>query len=172
MEVITLNKTFKIIVSICLILVTGTVMYMGIEHAVTVVQGTKADPTTAIAFTWKDTPSQVLNKGNQDANIDWTTLDLTAYTSTTAKMVYLRMYICYPHSAGTYTLNVRKNGTTTIEDTSPGLRVNRFECVTEGEIYFYDCIVGMDTNQIIEYKIGVSIVAHANFVINVLGYWE
>lgn len=121
---------------------------------------------------WKDASEVALNDDDRTALLDWTDLDLTAYTSANAKFAILLLDIVVDSisAGGSAWLWVRKDGT---EPTiSPGIRT----ADTEGDEALAHrvgiAIVGMASGQVIEYKIAVFGTIQVDSTISVLGYIE
>jgi hypothetical protein len=156
--------------------------YMPIKHKNLVAVGTpdnitnhwNADHATsggsvAYGLVWKDASQNALNVLNQGATVDWTVLDLTAYTSANARMAYLQLTLVVDTATKDYYLGVRKNGTTPGQ--FPLVRVNQGNA-NAADIFMGYVIVGLDTNQVIQYRIDVEAGGQCDIQIDVLGYWE
>lgn len=112
----------------------------------------------------------VLTDSNRSATLDWTDLDLTAETSERAKFAILLLRVS-PDTVGTGTysyLQVRKNGVASAY--TPILRL-MLE-VEQGTYYFECVIVGLDSDQVLEYKISVGTDWQIDSRIDLLGYIE
>ncbi|GAJ07909.1 unnamed protein product [marine sediment metagenome] len=120
---------------------------------------------------WKDTSEQALLDIARTTSLDWTDLDLTAFTSPGAKcaIVQLQFYII-SITGGKAVLEVRKKGTTTtINDfiVAGAKQGDLAQAELEGV-----AIVGLDAGQTIEYKTTITDTININSMINVLGYIE
>jgi len=155
---------------------------MGIKHAVTVSSGQVAKSatqwnadhqtpggSTAYGLVWKDASEAALTLTNQAATVDWTDLDLTAYTSANARMAYLQLTLTVDTATKDYYLAVRKNGTTPGQ--FPLVRVNQGNA-NAADVFMGYVIVGLDSGQICEYRIDVEAGGQCDVQIDVLGYWE
>jgi len=120
---------------------------------------------------WKDLSQAALEDLNRTETLDWTTLDLTAYTSADAKIAFVRLQI-HVDTVGTGArclLRARQNGTTSVA--FPEIRVNK-EAVTAGNYFSFTSLVGMDSGQVIEYNIIIDTGWQIDSYIDVLGYIE
>jgi len=100
---------------------------------------------------WKDASEQAMIDGNRLATLDWTDLDLTAFTSATAKIAYLELQLradTVGNGSFVY-LSVRKNGTT---PTFTPILIQGTE-IKAMVSYRRDILVGLDSGQVIEYRI-------------------
>ncbi|MFW9991892.1 MAG: hypothetical protein ACFFD4_07805 [Candidatus Odinarchaeota archaeon] len=123
------------------------------------------------ALNWKASPDQVLSDTDRTTDQDWTDLDLTAYTSANARLVFLRLRIHIDSvSTGQVSLNVRKNGDT--PSYWPLVFFTDADGRTAGGDYYAIVMCGMDSGQVIEYKIDVSGTIQVDSYIEVLGYIE
>lgn len=118
---------------------------------------------------WKETVT-VLTDSNRTESLDWTDLDLTAFTSSGAEFAMLLLRVSADTvGTGSYSyLQVRKNGSSSAY--VPALRV-ALE-VTEGVYYFEFVIVGLDSDQVLEYKISVGTDWQIDSRIDLVGYIE
>jgi len=119
---------------------------------------------------WKDTPSNALTDLNRTVSLDWTDLDLTAFTSANAKfaILLLRMNID-AHTDGDLYLHTLQNGTT--PSVSTMILVKEANAVASSFWEHY-CIIGLDTGQVIQYKITLTGTAQIDSYLEVLGYIE
>ena len=113
----------------------------------------------------------VLEDNERFTTLDWTDLDLTSETSSNAKFAILLLRF-RPTTIGTGSysyIGVRRNGD------SPA-RFPRIyphiDGLTGGEQFYAEVIVGMDSNQVIEYKIYVGTDWEIDSTIYLLGYIE
>jgi hypothetical protein len=161
-------------------------MGTGIKHAVTVSNGTKANPTTQwnaehtisnpdnpLQLIWKDASTNALTLGNQNADVTWTTLDLTTATSVKALCAYIqvRLKVEALQDGDYIKAEFRKNGTTPASPLT--LNINKGE---EGVNYnFYQTfIVGLDSSHVMQYQLTSDdwTNGQVDFFIDVLAYWE
>lgn len=128
-----------------------------------------AAPAVGSQVIWKDISELALNLAGQSSSIDWTDLDLSAYTSANAKLAILRIYITITaYTSGYLILTVRKKGTTPTY--MQQVQSDNQECSNKiGENHV---ITGLDNAQVLEYKIDISGTATATFRIAVMGYIE
>lgn len=121
---------------------------------------------------WKDASEQALADLNRTTTLDWTDLDLTAYTSAAAKCGLLQLHLNLDSVTGdAYAyMGIRKNGTTPTY--YPIIIVNTNAGHTAGWAPRHFYIVGLDSGQIIEYTIVISGTIQVDNYINVLGYIE
>lgn len=118
---------------------------------------------------WKSVKHRVLALTEQDADIDWTEIDLTVATSSNATMALLRM-ILMPRVIGTGTwilYSVRKKN-----DTGSGAtRYTQNEChafvTMEEQIW-----IGLDSAQVIEYALDLTTDWEVDIWIDVYAYVE
>jgi len=121
-----------------------------------------------IELIMKDEPGGALALLNQAADVAWTDLDLTAYTSATSRIVKLELKINVDTAAVDYALFVRKNGGS--DTFYPALYVNSNEAHAF-DIFSREVTLAMDTGQVIEYKL-TAVGGQADFYIAVMGYYE
>lgn len=121
---------------------------------------------------WKDVPERALRLLNQTEDLDWTDLDLTAYTSASAKIAILglRLKIDSLTNTAVALWKVRKNGTT--PSYYPRIRAgSEMGDTTYADLFEY-ALVGLDSGQVIEYELGVTGTIQVDVEIRVLGYIE
>ncbi len=120
---------------------------------------------------WKTIPSIAMTDPPRTVTLDWTDLDLTAYTSENAKLAILLIrFRGIEIGTGTYSeLAVRENGTTTTY--TPRLRIDK-EGITAALDQYLDVVVGLDSGQVLEYRIDVGTGWTVDARIVVLGYIE
>ena len=117
---------------------------------------------------WKSWPANVLTDKDRTTALDWTDLDLTSATSVNTKfaLLFLRFHPSVAGTAGDSILSIRKNGT------NPAcynqLRVSYYEGAWALRQLFV--IQGLDSGQIMEYKIDPATGATVTAYIDVLGY--
>jgi len=175
------KKVLSLLLVAALLAVIGDVT-LGIKHAVTVAPGqvaksatqwnadhTTVGGSTAYGLVWKDASETPLTLTNQAATVDWTDLDLTATTSTNARLAYLQLTVTVDTGNKDYIFGVRKNGTT--PGAYPQIRINQGLAVAT-DIWIDEVIVALDANQILEYYLFVEAGGQADCSISVLGYWE
>jgi len=118
---------------------------------------------------WKDASERALNLANQTTTIEWTDLDLTAYTSANAKFAILRLRAHLDsYTDGQTWLNIRKKGTT------PTYMhyVYPISNPVSGNEYELGIIQALDSEQVIEYYVRFTGTAQVDYTIDVLGYIE
>lgn len=118
---------------------------------------------------WKDTPEIAWSVDNGSA-FDWTDLDLTAYTSATAKIAILCLQFTMGDTgtAGATDFSLRKNGTT---DTTYFWRTSY--TAPDWQSLTANLLLGLDTGQVMERKITFATGASALYAsITVYGYVE
>ncbi|GAI05556.1 unnamed protein product, partial [marine sediment metagenome] len=132
---------------------------------------TKAYADTFIKFIWKDWSSTALSIFNQVNTIAWTDLQLDIYTSPAAKaaILLLELHIDIVGTGNYSWLGVRKNGTSPTR--RPLLQLDKAGC-TAGNNHYEQVIVGLDTEQLIEYYLYVGTNWQLDVRISVLGYIE
>lgn len=120
---------------------------------------------------WKDTPELALNDTNRTASLSWTVHDLTGWTSATAKFAILQvLFRADTIGTGSYSqVRARKNGTS--PTAYPTLELDK-DGVTTGVYHYALWIVGLDSEQKIEYSITVGTNWNVDTLIYVLGYIE
>lgn len=120
---------------------------------------------------WKDASEQALSDLNRTSSLSATDLDLTAYTSSDAKLVILTVTVVVDTigSGSNCVVGVRKNGTTPAA--APQNKVMK-DGVTTGVPIPVEVIIAMDTDEIIEYWITIGTGWQIDTYINVLGYIE
>jgi len=119
---------------------------------------------------WKDASERALSDENRTTYLDWTGLDLTAYTSANAKFALLQLNFRAQDAGTAYDswLQVRKNGTT--PDYFPEIMITNTD---PDWCYRTLCpILGLDANRKIQYNITVATGATVDSWIDVLGYVE
>ncbi|MBA7578722.1 hypothetical protein ES708_20587 [subsurface metagenome] len=120
---------------------------------------------------WLSTPLKVMEDDGRLETLDWTDLDLNSVTSDNAKLAILLLQF-RPLEIGTGSnsyIGVRKNGET--PDFYPR-RIVYIDGFTGGERSYTEVIVGMDSNQVIEYRIYVGTDWEIDSDIEILGYIE
>ena len=122
----------------------------------------------ALSLESKDASETVANYPNRDADLAWTDVDVTAETSSVAKMAYVQINMTVD-VVGLIACGValRKNGTTPTD--YPALIVDDGATVTANYTGLF--IVGLDSDQIFE----VDFIANGfqiDIEVNVLAYWE
>ena len=117
---------------------------------------------------WKDASSAAMADDNRTTTLDWTDLDLTAYTSQYAKFALIVASIHIDSwTSGRVTIRLRKNGTApnqpvVVEASNP----------LAGQWYLLTIYCALDSEQILEYRLEIVGTAQADFQIQVLGYIE
>lgn len=120
---------------------------------------------------WKPTGEVALDDNNRTATLDWTELDLTAYTSERAKFAIVRLYI-KPDTVGSgdYSyLRIRENGSITTR--TPRVDLDKAGS-TEGVIHYETAIIALDNDRKIQYAITPGTGWQLDSNIDVLGYIE
>lgn len=119
---------------------------------------------------WKDASERALTDSNRTTTLNFTDLDLTAYTSAAAKfaIIQLRIHSDAVGASGYSYLTIRKNGTTPAYAPLIMLEYG----MGAGNTYFLLGIVGLDAGQGIEYKIYVDADFQIDSYIDILGYIE
>ena len=121
---------------------------------------------------WKDASEQALADLNRTTTLDWTDLDLTAYTSADAKFAILTLIIAVDSIegvSGAY-IGVRKNGTTPTWYQVVNVASRNGDIA--GSSHYATAIVGLDSGQVIEYILSMYTTIQFDSYINVLGYIE
>jgi len=120
--------------------------------------------------TWKDVSANALVDEGRTTALDWTDLDLTSDTSANAKfaLLLLRFHPSVAGTAGDSILHIRKNGTTPSQYNQ--LKISYHEGAWAFRYLFV--IQGLDSGQIMEYKIDPATDATVTAYIDVLGYIE
>ena len=147
------------------------VLHVGGVTLVTWSSGDKITATKLNAINgliWKDTPATALTKTNQAADIAWTDLDLSSYTSADAVAAYIQLRISIDTQNKYYVLEARKNGCTPVAG-YPSLYIWNAEA---SETRTETAIIGLDSNQLMEYQLVVEAGGQCDAYIYVLGYWE
>ena len=126
--------------------------------------------TNLSKITWKDVSANVLSDTDRTTALDWTDLDLTSATSANAKfaLLFLRFHPSVSGTAGDSILRIRKNGTDPVYYNQ--LRISYHEGAWAFRQLFV--IQGLDSGQIMEYKIDPATDATVTAYIDVLGYIE
>lgn len=122
---------------------------------------------------WKDASENALTLLNQTSFIDWTALDLTAYTSAAAKWVYLRLrlHIDSILESAEVGLYVRKKDTSTAA--TPAIYGTYANGLRDGGEIWGVVFCGMDAGQEIEYYLAIiGAAVQLDVYIDVLGYIE
>lgn len=127
---------------------------------------------TKSGVVWKDASENALTDSNRTASKTWTVLDLTAYTSANAKLAVLKLslFIDSITPAAYVYLSVRKKGTT--PNVYPQVIAYSSHGDIAGALQEAVVIVGMDTEQVIEYQILLAGTIQVDSYIDVLGYIE
>ena len=156
---------------------------MSIKHAFVSAKADEADTTLVrpsnwnaehvtnlSKITWKDVSANALKDESRTTALDWTDLNLTTFTSANAKFALLLLRFVCPvtGTAGDSRLSIRKNGTAPAEYSH--IVTTHFEADWTYNHLFV--IQGLDSGQIIEYKIDVATGATVSSYIDVLGYIE
>ena len=125
---------------------------------------------SGIELIWKDASERALHLANQVAGVAWTDLDLTAFTSATAKIavIQLRLTVTTVGSA-VCSLGIRKNGTTPTY--YPIMSADPYFPIA-GNYIAEVCLIGMDTGQVIEYHVSMGAGWDVDCDIEVLAYYE
>ncbi|MBA7678397.1 hypothetical protein ES703_86672 [subsurface metagenome] len=122
---------------------------------------------------WKSTAPTVMSDDNRTVGLAWTDLDLNVltWTSDHAKfaILLLRMRSITVGSGSYSALGVRKNGTT---PSYYPLVKPYIEAAANNDRFYAFVIVGMDSDQVIEYKINVGTGWEVDTDITLLGYIE
>lgn len=121
---------------------------------------------------WKDVSERALSDLNRTTSLDWTDLDLTAYTSSDAKFVIIMAFVNIDSitGAGYGNYYLRKNGTTPAYQ--PLSMFGYYRGDLAGGVDTKMWVIGLDSGQVIEYKISVSGTIQFDTYIDVLGYIE
>jgi hypothetical protein len=119
---------------------------------------------------WKDVPARALIDVDRTTLLNYTDLDLTAYTSANAKFAIAKLLLVATTTgtSGQSWTAIRKNGTTP----SYYIAVSAVHDLPNGFITSEVSIVGLDAGQIIEYTIVPATGATLTTHIDVLGYIE
>ena len=119
---------------------------------------------------WKDASERALTDEDRTELLGWTDLDLTAYTSANAlfAIVQLLLIAKISGSAGMSIIQFRKNGTTPtytpmliIQYTQPNWTYSTLIA-----------IVGLDSGQVLEYRLSPATDATIHSYLDILGYIE
>lgn len=120
---------------------------------------------------WLDNSVQVMTDNNRTSSLPFTDLDLTASTSSDAKLVILLMMMhidSISSGSGNYVdFRVRKNGTT--PSRSPTVFDDGIS-VAAGSYRRYEVFCAVDPDEVIEYEIGIIGTVQVDTEIQVLGY--
>ncbi|OGN97552.1 MAG: hypothetical protein A2Y89_06715 [Chloroflexi bacterium RBG_13_51_18] len=118
---------------------------------------------------WKDNGVAALADLNRTVTLDYTVLDLTVYTSANAKSAILRLIIAVDSYTGASSawLGVRKNGSGATLHPVVYAHTDSASVYTENDV-----IVGLDSGQVLEYKIFIGGTIQVDSHIQVLGYIE
>ena len=115
---------------------------------------------------WLAVSASVLNLDDQTVTTDWTDLDLTAKTSANAKIAILELLVKLDsYTSGACQLQVRKNGTTPaynvmIDKGDTAIGLDTLAMV----------LCGLDTGQVLEYRVRMTGTLQADFEIWLIGY--
>jgi len=120
---------------------------------------------------WKDASANALADMNRTVTLDWTDLDLTAHTSSDAKLAILLLrFRADVLGLDDCLLRLRKNGTTPAANS---FMILDAAGTTTGVFHHEFVIIGLDTSQVIEYSIAVGPGGwQIDTIIDVLGYIE
>jgi len=125
---------------------------------------------SGIELVWKDASERPLYLANCVAAVAWTDLDLTATTSSTAKIAVIQLRLTVNTVGATVcSLSVRKNGTTPTY--FPQIRVDTAYPIV-GNYLTEVALCGMDTGQVIEYTVAMGAGWDVDVSIEVLAYYE
>ena len=125
---------------------------------------------SGIELVWKDASERALHLANQVAGVAWTDLDLTAFTSATAKIAVIQLRLTVNTvGAAVCRLGIRKNGTTPTY--YPIMSADPYFPIA-GNYIAEVCLVGMDTGQVIEYTVAMGAGWDVDCDIEVLAYYE
>lgn len=120
---------------------------------------------------WKDTEGDALSDLNRTSTQDWTDLDLTSFTSAKAKFALLRLRTSIDsYTNGDVYIRTRKNGTSASIGATGFLAA--YNGIKRADLVDNFVTVGLDSGQVVEYKVVVSGTAQVDFFITVLGYIE
>jgi hypothetical protein len=127
-----------------------------------------AASTLVSRIVWKDAADIVLDLSARTASIDWTDLDLTSYTSANAKLALLQVKFNGEFgTAGDNSFYMRKNGTS--EDK---LMINIPSSHPDYDSVFMTTMMGLDSGQVMEYKLAIATNAVLYVQIVCMGYIE
>ncbi len=120
---------------------------------------------------WKDASETALADLNRTETVDWTDLDLTAYTSSDAKFAILGLRLRADILGTSDTeLRLRKKGTAPAAQQRLGLDAAG---TTAGVFHRKQLIIGLDSGQVIEYTIVLGPGGwQVDSIVDVLGYIE
>jgi hypothetical protein len=125
---------------------------------------------SGIELIWKDASERALHLANQVAGVAWTDLDLTAFTSATAKIAVIQLRLTVNTvGAAVCSLGIRKNGTTPTY--YPIMSADPYFPIA-GNYIAEVCLIGMDTGQVIEYHVSMGAGWDVDCDIEVLAYYE
>ena len=121
---------------------------------------------------WKDASEEPVSDLNRTVGLDWTTLDLTAYTSANAKFALLQLFVSLDSvsSSSGAMIRIRKNGTT--PDHQPDVQAKYDNGDRSASTSFTHVIVGLDSERKVEYKLHKWGTIQFDSHIVVLGYVE
>lgn len=137
--------------------------YLGADGSVDYLKG---------RLNWKATPAAVLSDTDRTTDQDWTDIDLTSDASANAEWAVLQLRLHIDSvSSGQVSLLVRENGSSETANV-PRLFFTTADGRTAGGDYYATVIVGLDGDNIFEYKIDVSGTIQVDSYIHVLGYVE
>ena len=123
-----------------------------------------------IELVWKGASERALHLANQVAGVAWTDLDLTAFTSATAKIAVIQLRLTVNTVGATVCrLGIRKNGTTPTY--YPIMSADPYFPIA-GNYIAEVCLVGMDTGQVTEYTVAMGAGWDVDCDIEVLAYYE
>lgn len=119
--------------------------------------------------TWLSTTTRLVTQANITSSVSWTDVDVTAYTTSTTKFVYLLLVIRTDSiSGGIAYLRVRKNGDTpsatpyVVSPTQTGATGTKTETLT----------LAVDEDEIFEYEVDITATIQVDVYIDLLGYIE
>ena len=120
---------------------------------------------------WIDAAAGGVGDNNRTVTLDWTALDLSSVTSVKAKLAILQLEMrADTIGAGVASqVGLRKNGTN--PSYYPTLKIEAAGIVTGSRIYTLK-IVGLDSGQVMQYRIEVGTGWQVDTTISVLGYIE
>jgi len=124
--------------------------------------------STLVGIVWDETAPRVLNLTGQTSNIPWADLDLAAHISAKAKIVFLWVTLTISaFTSGNLNLRIRKKGTT------PGNYPTFYPWPYEANAMACQFgLCGVDTDEIMQYDVGMSGTLTYNLFIDLLGYLE
>ncbi|MBA7563073.1 hypothetical protein ES708_04726 [subsurface metagenome] len=120
---------------------------------------------------WKAVPSIAMTDPPRTVTLNWTDLDLTAHTSENAKLAILliRFRASVIGSTPYSELEIREKGSTTVSTARLRVDAAGITAVTD---QYTEVVVGLDSGQVVEYRIDVGTGWTVDSRIAVLGYIE